>query len=45
MNHVYLSETVINNALATHVITSVEAEMLKKKVDCQVSIYKATHKL
>lgn len=44
MKHTYLSETVINEALSKHVITEVEAEKLKKKIDFQKIIYKATHK-
>jgi hypothetical protein len=44
MKHAYLTETVINEALTHHAITSAEAQKLKKKIDCQKIIYKATHK-
>lgn len=44
MKHVYLTDTVIEQALETHAITTAEAEKLKKKIACQESIYKATHK-
>ena len=44
MNHAYLSKTEVNEALAKHNITSMEAEKLIKKIDCQVKIYNQTHK-
>ncbi len=44
MKHSYLSTEVINEALASHAITSTEAKKLNKKIDCQSTIYKATHK-
>jgi len=44
MKHIYLSKSSINRALEEHSITEQEAKKLYKKVDCQVSIYKVTHK-
>jgi len=44
MKHTYLSETTINDALVNHAITTLEAEKLKKKIDSQVSIFKAINK-
>jgi|GEM_PF-4581149 len=44
MNHVYLTESVIEKALQDNAITLEEAVRLKKKVACQVSIYKAINK-
>jgi hypothetical protein len=43
MKHIYLSISSINEALENHSITEKEARKLYKKVDCQVTIYKATH--
>ena len=44
MEHSYLSKTEIKAALTSHAITKKEAEKLNKKIECQVKIYKATHK-
>jgi len=44
MKHTYLSEVVVNDALVKKAITEVEAQKLLKKINCQVSIYQATHK-
>jgi len=44
MNHAYLTQSVIEQALDTHAITTAEAEKLKKKIVCQESIYQATQK-
>ncbi|WP_297440598.1 hypothetical protein [Sulfurimonas sp.] len=44
MKHVYLTESVIKEALEKRAITSKEAKKLKKKIECQKTIYKATHK-
>jgi len=44
MKHAYLSDRVISEALTKHAITKKEAEKLKKKIDTQEVIYKATHK-
>ena len=44
MEHAYLSETLINDALKHHQITLKEADKLKKKIDCQSLIFKSTHK-
>ena len=44
MKHAYLSEVSIDDALLHHAITKKEAEKLKKKIDCQVTIFKTLHK-
>lgn len=44
MNHAYLSETEIHEALVNHRITTQEAEKLIKKIDCQLTIYKKINK-
>ena len=44
MKHAYLSETTIEDALRHHQITAQEADKLKKKIECQSSIYKITNK-
>ncbi|WP_372999335.1 hypothetical protein [Sulfurimonas sp.] len=44
MKHAYLSQTVIDEALKDHMITENEATKLKKKLDCQSSIFKIIHK-
>lgn len=44
MNHAYLSIESIKEALAKRSITQKEAEKLNKKIDCQMSIYKAITK-
>ncbi|MDA3907553.1 MAG: hypothetical protein PF437_00550 [Sulfurimonas sp.] len=44
MKHTYLSQTVIEEALKDHSITENEAAKLKKKIDCQSTIFKFTHK-
>ena len=44
MKHSYLTEMEINKALENHSITEKEAKKLYKKVECQVIIYKSTHK-
>ena len=44
MKHAYLSRTVIDEALKDNLITQNEAEKLKKKIDCQSTIFKFIHK-
>ena len=44
MKHTYLSQSVIAEALKDHLITENEAEKLKKKIDCQSTIFKFIHK-
>jgi len=44
MKHAYLSEEAIINALASGAITEREAQKLKKKIDCQITIYKTINK-
>ena len=44
MKHAYLSEATIEDALKHRQITTVEADKLRKKIDCQSSIYKITNK-
>ena len=44
MKHVYLSEATISDALLNRAITAEEADKLKKKIDSQVSIFKAINK-
>ncbi len=44
MNHTYLTEVEIKKALASHSITSKEADKLKKKMSLQTAIYKNIHK-
>ena len=44
MKHTYLSETVVSDALLNKAITEQEAQKLMKKIDCQVTIYKAITK-
>ena len=44
MKHVYLSDVLIEEALKHNQITTQEAQKLRKKIDCQQSIYKFTHK-
>lgn len=44
MKHIYLSETLIIDALKNHQITSQEADKLKNKIDTQSSIYKLINK-
>lgn len=44
MEHTYLSENVIKEALKRHFITKKEAKKLKKRVDYQSSIIKIVNK-
>ena len=44
MKHAYLSEKIVNDALANHTITEQEAQRLKLKITSQVKIFKAIHK-
>lgn len=44
MNHAYLSETAVLDALLGNAITKQEAEKLKKKISCQETIFKAVNK-
>jgi hypothetical protein len=44
MKHTYLSQMVIDEALKGHCITKSEADKLKKKIDCQSTIFKFIHK-
>ena len=44
MKHAYLSEVTISEALSNRVITTQEADKLKKKIDTQVSIFKTINK-
>lgn len=44
MKHTYLSQTVIDEALKEHMITENEANKLKKKIDCQLTIFKIVYK-
>jgi hypothetical protein len=42
MNHSYLSEKAINEALAKRAITKKEAKKLNKKIHCQAIIFQST---
>ncbi|MEN8304238.1 MAG: hypothetical protein ABFQ64_09220 [Campylobacterota bacterium] len=44
MEHVYLSETLISDALKHRQITQKEADKFMKKIDCQSFIYKSMNK-
>ena len=44
MKHAYLSEATISEALSNRVITTQEADKLKKKINTQVSIFKSINK-
>jgi hypothetical protein len=44
MKHIYLSESLIEEALKHHFITENEADKLRKKIDYQSSIFKAINK-
>jgi len=44
MQHTYLSQAAITEALTKHAITAKEAKKLLKKLDSQASIFKAIHK-
>ena len=44
MKHAYLSEATIEDALKHNQITMQEADKLRKKIDCQTSIYELTSK-
>ncbi len=44
MNHSYLSEALINNALENRAITEKEAQKLMQKITSQAKIFKATSK-
>ncbi|EDZ63208.1 hypothetical protein SMGD1_1462 [Sulfurimonas gotlandica GD1] len=44
MQHIYLSETIIDEALKNNQITQREAKKLKKKIDCQLFIFKTINR-
>jgi hypothetical protein len=44
MQHIYLCETAINDALANRAITAQEAEKLMLKITMQAAIYKSISK-
>ena len=44
MKHTYLSQRVIEEAFKNHSITKSEADKLKKKIDCQSTIFKFINK-
>ncbi|WP_294963275.1 hypothetical protein [Sulfurimonas sp.] len=44
MKHVYLSQTTVDEALKSHLITEHEADKLKKKIDSQSTIFKFINK-
>jgi hypothetical protein len=44
MQHIYLSEAAVNEALANRAITQQEAEKLKQKINMQADIYKSITK-
>jgi len=44
MKHTYLSEIVVNDALANRAITEQEAQKLMRKIESQVKVFKAISK-
>lgn len=44
MEHAYLTEASVNDALSKHLITLKEAEKLKKRIKSQAAIFKTLHK-